>query len=134
MSEVSTSHQRISGCSPYETRIGFSRAVRVGNQVFVSGTAPIDPDGSTACRGDAYGQTTRCLEIIREALESAGARMEDVVRVRLYISDRRYSEQICEAYREVLGEVRPAATMIVTKLLEDDWAVELEVDAVIGTA
>jgi len=123
--------QKISGCSPYESRIGFSRALRQGNFVFVSGTAPIAPDGSTACRGDAFGQTVRCVEIIREALEKAGSKLEDVVRVRLYISDKRFSEHICEAFREAFEGIRPASTMLVTKLLEDDWLVEIEADAII---
>lgn len=122
---------RITGCSPYEGRIGFSRAIRVGDHVFVSGTAPIAPDGSTACRGDAFGQTERCIEIVREALSKAGASLEDVVRVRMLISDRKASEQICEAYREAFGEIRPASTIFVTKLLEEDWLVELEVDAIV---
>jgi enamine deaminase RidA (YjgF/YER057c/UK114 family) len=134
MSSKVIARTKIAGCSPYEERIGFSRAVRTGDQVFVSGTAPIAPDGTTACRGDAYGQTVRCLEIIGEALEKAGSRLEDIVRIRMYISDRRYSEQICEAYREVMRDIRPASTMLVTKLLEEDWLIEFEVDAVVGSA
>lgn len=121
----------IAGCSPYEGRIGFSRAVRTGNLVFVSGSAPIGPDGQTAARGDAYGQAIRCMEIIDHALSQAGARKEDVVRVRMYIADRKNSEHISRAFHEVYGEIRPAATMIICKLLEEDWLVEMEADAVI---
>lgn len=123
--------QNYSGCSPYEGRIGFSRAVRVGNCVFVSGTAPIGADGKTAARGDAYGQTLRCIEIVEIALKEAGASLENVVRVRMFIADLKNSEAISSAYRSVFGEIRPAATMIIVKLLEEDWLVELEVDAVI---
>lgn len=123
--------QQISGCSPYEGRIGFSRALRVGNQVFVSGTAPIASDGQTAARGDAYGQAHRCMEIIREALTAAGAKPEDVVRVRMYIADRKDSELISRAFHEVYGKICPTATMIICKLLEEDWLVEMEADAIV---
>ena len=129
-----SARKQISGCSPYEGRIGFSRAIRVDDNVFVSGTAPIGDDGQTACRGDAFGQTLRCMEIIERALKDAGASLQDVTRVRMYIADRRNSEHISEAFREVFHEIRPAATMIVCKLLEDDWLVELEADAVVGSA
>ncbi len=126
------SRENFTGCSPYEGRIGFSRAVKVDRQVYVSGTAPIGEDGRTAFRGDAYGQTLRCIEIIRCALESAGARLEDVVRVRMYISELKNSETVSEAYRSIFGEIRPAATMIICRLLEDEWLIEMEADAVIG--
>jgi enamine deaminase RidA (YjgF/YER057c/UK114 family) len=126
--------QRFSGPSPYEGRIGFSRAIRVGNIVLVSGTAPIGPDGRTACRGDAFGQSMRCMEIIRAALEDAGSRLEDVVRVRMYISDVRNSEAVSEAFRSVFGEIRPTATMLICRLLEEDWLVEMEADAILESA
>ena len=77
----------ISSASPYEKEIGFSRAVRVGNVIAVSGTAPIMPDGSTACSGDAAGQTRRCLTIIKEAIEQAGGSLSDVIRTRIYLTD-----------------------------------------------
>lgn len=100
--------------------------------VFVSGTAPISPDGQTVARGDAYGQAIRCMEIIEDALGKAGASKADVVRVRMYIADRKNSEQISRAFHEVYGEIRPAATMIICKLLEEDWLVEMEADAMLG--
>lgn len=99
--------------------------------VFVSGTAPIASDGQTAARGDAYAQAHRCLEIIEEALTSAGAKKSHVVRVRMYIADRKNSEQISCAFHEAYGEIRPTATMIICKLLEEDWLVEMEADAVV---
>jgi enamine deaminase RidA (YjgF/YER057c/UK114 family) len=131
--EELTSRMKIGGCSPYEGRIGFSRAIRVGDDVFVSGTAPIGEDGQTACRGDAFGQALRCMEIIEKALKDAGAKLQDVTRVRMYIADRKNSERISEAFREVFHEICPAATMIVCKLLEDDWLVEMEADAIVGS-
>ena len=133
MGQDTAARMRISGCSPYEGRIGFSRAVRVGDGVYVSGTAPIGEDGHTACRGDAFGQTLRCIEIIEKALNDAGAKLADVTRVRMYIGDRKNSERISEAFREGFGDIRPAATMIVCKLLEEDWLVEFEVDAIVGS-
>ena len=131
--EQSIARKKIGGCSPYEGRIGFSRALRVGDSVFVSGTAPIGEDGQTACRGDAYGQALRCMEIVEKALKDAGATLQDVTRVRMYIADRKNSERISEAFREVFHDIRPAATMIVCKLLEDEWLVEFEADALVGS-
>lgn len=133
MSQDTVARTRISGCSPYEGRIGFSRAVRIGENVYVSGTAPIGEDGHTVFRGDAYGQTLRCIEIIEKALNDAGAKLADVMRVRMYIGDRKNSERISEAFHEAFGDIRPAATMIVCKLLEEDWLVEFEVDAIAGS-
>lgn len=126
--------QKISGCSPYEGRIGFSRALRVGDHVYVSGTAPIAEDGRTACRGDAFGQALRCMEIIGEALEKAGSNLREVVRIRMYITDPKNSERVSVAFREVFGDICPAATMVICRLLEDDWLVEMEVDAILGSA
>lgn len=131
--EVGLERMKIGGCSPYEGRIGFSRAIRVGDSVFVSGTAPIGEDGQTACRGDAFGQALRCMEIIEKALKDAGSGLRDVTRVRMYIADRRDSERISEAFREVFQEICPAATMIVCKLLEEEWLVEMEADAIVGS-
>jgi enamine deaminase RidA (YjgF/YER057c/UK114 family) len=133
MQESTKDRQRVAGCSPYEGRIGFSRALRIGDEVFVSATAPLTANGTTACRGDAFGQAIRSLEIIESALAEAGAKPEDVVRVRMYISDRRHSEQVSAAFHEVYGHVRPAATMIICSLLEEDWLVEIEADARVGS-
>ncbi|MFN8140382.1 MAG: RidA family protein [Fimbriimonadales bacterium] len=125
--------QLISGSSPYERTVGFSRAVRVGDVVFVAGTAPIGPDGKCFGPGDAYLQMHRCLEIIKEALEKAGAGMKDVVRTRIYITDRACYGPVCRAHSEVFHEIRPAATMIVIdRLLEEEWMVEVEAEAVIS--
>ena len=126
-------HQLISSGSPFEPRIGFSRAVRSGSQVWVSGTAPIGPDGKTAAPGDPAGQTRRCLEIIRAALEEAGAGLTDVVRTRIYLVRLEDWESVAAVHGEYLREIRPASTMLqVKQLLDPQWLVEIEVDAVVG--
>jgi len=123
----------ISSASPYEKQIGFSRAVRVGHVIAVSGTAPIAEDGSTACPGDAAGQARRCLEIIRDAIEQAGGSLGDVVRTRTFLTDASLWEEVGRVHGEFFGEIRPAATMVeVSGLVRDDWLVEIEADAIVG--
>lgn len=123
--------RRISSGSPHEPVIGFSRAVRVGDRVLVSGTAPIWPDGS--CDPDPEVQARRCFEIIVEALEQAGAGREHVVRTRMYVTDPADTEAVGRAHRIFFGEVRPAATMVVVAALVDErWKVEVEAEAVLG--
>ena len=123
--------QLISSGSPYEKPIGFSRAVRIGNLIAVAGTAPIAPDGRTACPGDIYGQAKRCLEIIKEAIEKAGGRLEDVIRTRTYLTDITQWEAVAKAHGEFFSEIRPASTMVeVTGLMLPDWLVEIEADCV----
>jgi len=120
--------QNISGSSPFEPTIGFSRAVRVGNTVHVSGTGPVGAD-----EADAATQTRHTLELIRAALEKAGARMEDVVRTRIYLTSVEDWEPVGRAHGEVFGAIRPAATMVVVaKLLNAAWRVEIEAEAVIS--
>ncbi|MCI0531710.1 MAG: RidA family protein [candidate division Zixibacteria bacterium] len=122
--------QNIPSGSPYEPTIGFSRAVRIGNLVAVSGTAPIGKDKAAVGKGDAYVQTKRCIEIIREALEKAGARLEDVIRTRTYLTDTKNWEAVARAHGEVFGNIRPASTFIeVSRFIDKDWLVELEADA-----
>lgn len=126
--------QHFSGPSPYEETVGFSRAVRVGDVVYVSGTAPIGDDQKTVYPGDAYGQAMRCFEIIDKALRDAGSSLKDVVRTRMYITSRIHCGAVCRAHYDIFGKIRPAATMVVvTKLLEDDWLVEIEAEAVVGS-
>lgn len=116
--------------SPYEDAIGFSRAVRDDRLVQVAGTAPVWPDGG--CDPDPEVQARRCFEIARGALEEVGGRIEDVVRTRMYLTDRSDAEAVGRVHREVFGAVRPAATMVVVAaLLDDRWKVEVEVDAVL---
>ena len=122
------SRLHVSSGSPWESRIGFSRALRDRDLVFVSGTAPIWPDGS--CPDDARTQARRCLEIIEAALRDAGASIADVVRTRTYLTDARDAEAVGEVHGEVFGEVRPASTMVVVAaLLDPRWKVEIEADA-----
>ena len=119
--------KNIAGSSPYEPIIGFSRAVRVGNTVHVSGTGPVGADDA-----DAASQTRHTLELIRAALEKAGARMEDVVRTRMYLTHVEDWEAVGRAHGEIFGSIRPAATMVVVAtLLNPKWRIEIEADAVI---
>ncbi|HEY6447687.1 MAG TPA: RidA family protein [Acidobacteriaceae bacterium] len=122
--------QNIPGTSPYEPIIGFSRAVRVGDAVHVSGTGPVGAD-----LADAATQTRHTLELIRTALEKAGARLEDVVRTRMYLTHVDDWEAVGRAHGEFFGQIRPAATMVVVAaLLQPTWRVEIEADAVIHSA
>jgi enamine deaminase RidA (YjgF/YER057c/UK114 family) len=100
--------------------------------ITVSGTAPIAPDGSTASPGDAYGQTIRCLEIIKEAIERLGGSMNDVVRTRMYVTDVARWEEIGRAHGEFFREIKPASTVVeISRLVRDDWLVEIEADCVL---
>lgn len=122
--------QLISSGSPYEPIAGFSRAVRVGQHVYVAGTAPIMPDGADP-PGDVYAQTRRCLEIIGAALEEAGGSFEHVVRTRAYATSPELFDEFARAHGEVFAEIRPASAFIVVAALADPrWLVELEADAV----
>jgi enamine deaminase RidA (YjgF/YER057c/UK114 family) len=122
--------RRVSSGSPFEPKVGFSRAVRVGDRVLVSGTAPVWPDGS--CDPDPEAQAKRCLEIIVEALHEAGAGPEHVVRTRMYLVDAADQDAVGRAHHAVFADVRPAATMIVVAgLLDPRWKVEIEAEAVV---
>lgn len=117
--------------SPYEDQIGFSRAVRIGGRVVVSGTAPIWPDGS--CSPDAGVQAGRCFAIALQALAELGAGPEDVVRTRMYIVDPVDAGVVGKAHRAAVGVARPAATMVVVaRLLDPRWKVEIELEASTG--
>jgi enamine deaminase RidA (YjgF/YER057c/UK114 family) len=125
--------RRIASGSPYEPVVGFSRALRVGGRVLVSGTAPIWPDGS--CHPDPEVQAARCLEIILAALAEAGAGPEHVVRTRMYLVDPGDWEAVGRAHGAVFAEVRPAATMVVVAaLLDPRWRVEIEAEAILDAA
>ncbi len=122
--------RHVSSGSPYEATIGFSRAVRVGDRVVVSGTAPIMPDGSVD--PEPAAQAHRCFEIVARALAEAGATVEDVVRTRVYLVDRADAQAIGAVHGSIFGDVRPAATMIVVGgFLDPRWKVEVEVEAVV---
>jgi enamine deaminase RidA (YjgF/YER057c/UK114 family) len=122
--------RRIASGSPYEPVVGFSRALRVGGRVLVSGTAPIWPDGS--CDPDPEVQAARCLEIILAALAEAGAGPEHVVRTRMYLVDPADWEAVARAHGAVFAGVRPASTMmVVAALLDSRWRVEMEAEAIV---
>lgn len=124
--------RRIKGPSPFEERIGFSRAVRVGDRVLVAGTAPIWEDGSV--HPDPEVQARRCIEIIETALREAGATLADVVRTRQFIVDPDDAEAVGRAHAAGFGHARPASTMVVVAaLLDPRWKIEIEAEAVVAT-
>jgi enamine deaminase RidA (YjgF/YER057c/UK114 family) len=116
---------------PWEARYGYSRAVAVGRQVFVSGTAPVMPDGADP-PADAYGQARRCLEIVLAALADAGGGPEHVVRTRLFLTRAEDLDAVGRAHADVFADTRPATTgLVVKELLDPRWLVEIEADAVL---
>ena len=117
----------ISSGAPWESQVGYSRAVRIGNQITVAGTTAVR-DGSPQCKGDAYGQTRIILSIIKQAIEDAGGQLEDVVRTRILITDLADWEKVGKAHGEFFSDIRPAATMVVVKALIDP-ALLVEIDA-----
>ena len=122
--------QRISSGSPFEAVMGFCRAVRVDDRVFVAGTAPIWPDGHVD--PDVETQARRCLEIVGRALEEAGASLADVVRTRVFLVDAADFDAVARAHGATFAEIRPAnTTLVVAALLNPAWKLEIEVDAVI---
>jgi enamine deaminase RidA (YjgF/YER057c/UK114 family) len=122
--------QNISGTSPYEPIIGFSRAVRVENTIHVSGTGPVGAESE-----DAAAQTRRTLEIIQQALTDGGSSLNDVVRTRMFLTHVEDWETIGRVHGEFFGKIRPAATMVVVAaLLNPAWRIEIEADAIIQTA
>lgn len=121
----------VSSGSPYEPKIGFSRAVRIGSFVAVSGTAPIAPDGGVAAPGDLYGQTKRCLEIIEQAIGEAGLGLRNVIRTRVMLTDMSRWQDAARAHGEVFADIRPASTFVEVKgLVERGWLVEIEADCI----
>ena len=124
----------VSSGSPYELSVGFSRAVRVGSLISVSGTAPIGPDRKTVGPGDPSAQPRRCFEIIRDALEEAGSSLSDVVRTRIFLTNIADWEKVAAVHGEFFGDIRPASTIVqVARLIEPDWLVEIEADAVVDS-
>jgi enamine deaminase RidA (YjgF/YER057c/UK114 family) len=122
----------ISSGSPYEPKVGISRAVRVGPIVTVAGTAPIGPDGSTVGLGNAAAQARRCLEIIAAALDEAGASLEHVVRTRILLTRIGDWQAVAAVHGEYFGTVRPANTIMqVSRFIDPEWLIEIEADAVV---
>ncbi|NLV56807.1 MAG: RidA family protein [Acidimicrobiales bacterium] len=125
--------QHVSSGSPWEILVGYCRAVRVGDLVAVAGTAPQMPDGQVD--PDPEAQARRCLEIIQGALIEAGGDLADVVRTRIYLTDARDFDAVARAHAAAFSEVRPAnTTVVVARLLDERWKVEIEADAVISTS
>ncbi len=125
--------QNVSTGTPWEQAVGYSRAVRVGNQVFVSGTTASDSNGMTVAVGDSYQQAAYALKKIEAALAEVGAKLSDVVRTRMYVTDISQWDAIGKAHGEAFAGINPAATMVEVKMLVNpDQLVEIEVDAVIN--
>jgi enamine deaminase RidA (YjgF/YER057c/UK114 family) len=123
--------RNISSNSPFEPLVGFSRAVRVGNNVYVAGTAPWGSDGKVIS-GDAHAQAAQCIANIEAALIKAGASLRDVVRTRIYVVDMDQQEGVSRAHREAFADIRPAATLVeVSRLATPEMLVEIEADAVV---
>ena len=122
--------KRVSSGSPWEPKVGISRAIRVGDRVLVSGTAPIWPDGS--CDPDPEAQARRCFEIIAAALEEAGSRVDEVARTRIFLTDAADGDAVARAHVAAFGAARPASTMIVVQgFLDPRWKVEIEAEAIV---
>jgi enamine deaminase RidA (YjgF/YER057c/UK114 family) len=126
--------QNISSGSPFEPRVGMSRAVRLGPIIAVSGTAPLDAEGHTVGQGDAAAQARRCLDVIRAALERAGASLADVVRTRTLLTRIDDWEAVAAVHGEVFRDIRPANTVMqVSRFIDPEWLVEIEADAVVAS-
>jgi len=123
---------KISSGSPFEALCGLSRARRVGNVIAVSGTAPLGPDGKTVHVDDVYGQTKRCLDIMRDAIEAAGGRLDQVTRTRVMLCDMERWRDAARAHVEIFGEHGPASTFVeVNQFIDPEWLVETEADCVV---
>ena len=121
-----------SSAAPWEKIVGYSRAVRTGPFIAVTGCASVGPDGELVGEGDAYAQAKRCIEVIAEVLEKAGASLEDVVRTRMFVTDIDRWEEVGRAHSEAFGSIMPATTMVeVSRLIDARMLVEIEADAVV---
>lgn len=123
--------QRVFSGAPWEARIGYCRAIRAGDLIFVTGTAPVDENGGVFATGDAYAQARRCFEIIERALQGLGAEMRHVVRTRMFVTDIGRWEEFGRAHGEFFADHPPATTMVqVSRLIDPEMLIEVEADAV----
>ena len=119
--------------APWEMKVGYSRAVRTGRFIAVSGSAAMDEDGQLVGEGDMYAQAKQCIEVIGAALERGGGRLSDVVRTRIFVTDIERWEDVGRAHHEAFGDVMPATSMVeVSRLIDTRMLVEIEADAIIG--
>ncbi|HUP90579.1 MAG TPA: RidA family protein [Longimicrobiales bacterium] len=123
---------KVKTAAPWAATVGYSRAVRVGNHVYVAGTAPVADDGSVFAPGNPYLQAQRCLEIIVKALAEVGARPDDVVRTRMFVKSPEMWTEVGRAHGEIFANVQPATTMVFVDFIEAEMLVEIEADAVIA--
>jgi len=126
--------QNIASGAPWESIVGYCRAVRVGPHIAVTGTASVGENGEVVGVGDAYVQAKRCIEIIEKALSQAGAGLDQVIRTRMFVTDITQWKAIGKAHAEAFGDIQPATTMVqVSALIDPDMLVEIEADAIVTT-
>lgn len=129
---MGSQRQHVSTGSPFESKVGISRAVRSGNIIAVTGSAPLGKDGKTVAEGNAPAQARRCLEIIQSAVEGLGGKLSDVTRTRILLIRIEDWEQVATVHGEFFGNIRPASTVMqVVRFIDPDWLIEIEADAVV---
>jgi enamine deaminase RidA (YjgF/YER057c/UK114 family) len=128
-----TTFQRVFSGAPWESEVGYCRALRADDRIFVTGTAPMTPDGNVHAVGDGYAQAVRCIEILRQAVEELGGSMEHVTRTRMFVTDIDRWEEYGRAHNEVFHDHPPTTSMVeVSRLIHPDMLIEIEADAVVG--